>query len=247
MPVRLVVARGSRPTGAVLERLLQGVAGDATVSYGCRLTPGPRVLNAMAGGGNKYHELEILAKHGVLVPRFGLFRDVTGPVKPLPILARRFNHHGGTDIRLCGTPASVRFWAQRRDFWTQVIPNDREYRVWVYRNAHLGTYEKVKVRAGRAGFGRNYRNGYAFQLVSKDAVPRDAVRLGQEAIRALGLDFGAVDIIHGEDGKYYVLEVNSAPGVQGDTRQCIQGLARHIGNWVEKGCPARKERDEKEG
>lgn len=241
MAIRLVVARGSRPTGAVLQGLLEGVKGDATVSYGCRLTAGPRTLNAMAGGGNKYEELVTLHKMGVNCPRFWLSRDIVGNKQcPTLVLGRRFNHHGGTDIRLCATPASVRYWAGRRDFFTQVIPNDREFRVWVYRGAHLGTYEKVKVRAGRPGFGRNYRNGYAFQLVPTDRVSRDAVESAKAAIKALGLDFGAVDIIHGEDKNYYVLEVNSAPGVQGDTRQCIQGLARHIRTWVEKGCPGRK-------
>lgn len=237
--IRLVVARGSRPTGEVLAGLLEGIKADATVSYGCRLTSGPRVLNALAGGGNKYEELQRLRKSDVRVPAHGLL-SVPVAVGTLPVLARAFNHHGGTDIRLCGTPASVRYWSARRDFWTQVIPNDREFRVWVYRSAHLGTYEKVKVRAGRPGFGRNYRNGYAFQLVASDQVPRAAVEIGKAAVKALGLDFGAVDIIHGEDEQYYVLEVNSAPGVQGDTRQCIQGLAKHIRTWVEKGCPERK-------
>jgi len=38
------------------------------------------------------------------------------------------------------------------------------------------------------------------------------------AVDALCLDFGAVDIIYNEhEDKYYVLEVNSAPGLEGTT------------------------------
>jgi D-alanine-D-alanine ligase-like ATP-grasp enzyme len=40
----------------------------------------------------------------------------------------------------------------------------------------------------------------------------------QKAVNALGLDFGAVDIIYnGHEDKYYVLEVNTAPGMEGET------------------------------
>jgi glutathione synthase/RimK-type ligase-like ATP-grasp enzyme len=57
----------------------------------------------------------------------------------------------------------------------------------------------------------------------------------------LGLDFGAVDVLLGRDGKFYVLECNTAPGVEGEGRQVIQALARKIANWVKKGYPTRKE------
>ena len=41
--------------------------------------------------------------------------------------------------------------------------------------------------------------------------------MGIDAVSALGLDFGAVDIIEDADGKLYVLEVNTAPGLEGQT------------------------------
>ena len=38
------------------------------------------------------------------------------------------------------------------------------------------------------------------------------------AIKVLGLDFGAVDIIYNkQEDKWYVLEVNTAPGIYGTT------------------------------
>jgi D-alanine-D-alanine ligase-like ATP-grasp enzyme len=32
-------------------------------------------------------------------------------------------------------------------------------------------------------------------------------------VYALGLDFGAVDILRDDEGKWYVLEINTAPGI----------------------------------
>ncbi|MNV71557.1 Ribosomal protein S6--L-glutamate ligase [compost metagenome] len=36
-----------------------------------------------------------------------------------------------------------------------------------------------------------------------------------DACEVLGLDFGAVDVALGKDGKVYVFEVNTAPGIEG--------------------------------
>ena len=45
---------------------------------------------------------------------------------------------------------------------------------------------------------------------------RDTIAVN--AVKALGLDFGAVDIIYNEkENQYYVLEVNTAPGLEGTT------------------------------
>jgi len=41
---------------------------------------------------------------------------------------------------------------------------------------------------------------------------------GLASVMALGLDFGAVDIVYNEnDNKAYVLEINTAPGLSGTT------------------------------
>ena len=54
-----------------------------------------------------------------------------------------------------------------------------------------------------------------------DVVRNDTMDLlAISAVDSLGLDFGAVDIIWNEsEDQYYVLEVNTAPGVEGTTLQ----------------------------
>lgn len=63
---------------------------------------------------------------------------------------------------------------------------------------------------------RNYSNGYRFSSnISgiSDETLKVIGEVGVGAIRALNLDFGAVDIIVTKDGEVYTLEVNTAPGI----------------------------------
>lgn len=249
--LRLVIARGSRITGELLTKMLREKSlkinegeryGEATVSYGCRLNTQLPALNANAGGQTKYTELETLRAAGVRVPWTCLGKHWHRAEEHLPVLARRFNHRGGTDIRLVRTLAGLRAWGIKRDFYSEFIPSDREFRVQLYRSAHLGTYEKILTRPAekKRVVGRNNDNGYSFQLCVGEAIPRAAVELAKQALTALQLDFGAVDILHGNDGAYYVLEVNTAPGADAG-RQWLTSLVDHIATWVEKGYPARKD------
>jgi glutathione synthase/RimK-type ligase-like ATP-grasp enzyme len=64
---------------------------------------------------------------------------------------------------------------------------------------------------------RNHANGFNF--VRGDCNPPDAVTdVACKALGASGLDFGAVDVIWNErQQRAYVLEINSAPGLEGTT------------------------------
>lgn len=98
-----------------------------------------------------------------------------------------------------------------------------EYRVHVFNSQVLDFVKKKKMTTERLSergieFNadiRNHNNGWVFARVDielPDYVGREAVK----AIEALGLDFGAVDII--SNGDYAsVLEVNTAPGLEGTT------------------------------
>lgn len=69
---------------------------------------------------------------------------------------------------------------------------------------------------------RNHSNGfvYAREGVEKWYRSSGLVEAATRTIKTLGLDFGAVDIIWNEkQDKFYVLEVNTAPGLEGHTVQ----------------------------
>src|SRR5690606_32924060 len=64
---------------------------------------------------------------------------------------------------------------------------------------------------------RNHRNGFIFQR-NEITIPADVEVQATKAFEASGLDFGAVDVIWNEhEGRAYVLEINSAPGLEGTT------------------------------
>lgn len=66
---------------------------------------------------------------------------------------------------------------------------------------------------------RNYDNGWIFATNDVDATAATAAKpVAVEAMRILGIDFGALDIvIRKKDGKPMVLEVNTKPGIESDT------------------------------
>lgn len=62
-------------------------------------------------------------------------------------------------------------------------------------------------------------------VVVSDETKAEAVK----AVAALGLDFGAVDIVIDREGKPVILEVNTAPGIQGTT---LTNYKRAIESWL---------------
>lgn len=243
--VRLIVAKTSGPTGRTLEGLLRDLGvpvsqtGKGLVSYGVPLNTSQPCLNANAGVGSKVEQLRKLQKSDVLVPRFWVGEN---PAE-FPVLARKSQHHGGTDIRVVLQPEEVP-WRRAAGFshFVKFLPIVREYRVWVYRRQHLATYSKDMAHPEEYKYngGRNHRNGFAFNLVKSEAVPRGAVEMAVKAVSALDLDFGAVDILQSTDGRFYVLEVNTAPGVEGAARQGLRSLAQKIAKWAQNGYPNRR-------
>lgn len=101
--------------------------------------------------------------------------------------------------------------------YTHYIFKEKEFRVHVVRNKVVDTQRKIKdpdVEEVKSWKVRSHDNGFIF--ARNDISPsadRDAVAIN--ACKALGLDFGAVDIVQDKSGTYFVLEVNTAPGLEG--------------------------------
>ena len=196
----------------------------------------PRVVDATTG---------ILARLGVIVGSLqeylgtpegydravGLFPDFVAakqalaeararrqePAEWLP----RLNHHiGGND--LLHPPARGEYYAKKE----RLI---REYRVHSFCGRSIRTGTKVH----REGYYtphewvRSWDGGWR---IAYDGPEKRGLRdLAHRAVRALDLDFGAVDIGERGDGTLIVLEVNRAPGLEGGT---ITTYARAIQQWT---------------
>ena len=239
--VRVEISDAASETGALLVEMLtrKGVYDDrsnATVCYGVRAYSVKARTHMLNGNcmSNKVKRMVAMADAGVrLVPWFK-GEDIPEDFS-FPALARRMTGHGGTDIVPVFEPKEVP-WRIRSgwDWFSSYIPTKTEYRVWVYRGECLDVYEKVMNRPDSYKYiGRNFRNGFDFEPCVK---PKDAVSQGVQAIHALGLDFGAVDMLRGEDGKIYVLEVNTAPGViKSGAQKTLAKLTDRIVEWDTNG------------
>lgn len=223
----LLLQAGARLDDAAYQMVCWGLGTDRTPA-----------LNGECSTYNKLQQLQVMQRVGLPVPPFAVEPEQS----LLPAFVRQLRHSGGTDIRPCFVMEDAQRFRSPETYFTRFVPSVAEYRIWVYRRRHLGTYRKVLAHPEKlVGFGRNYANGYAFELVRSPDVPRIAVDLAAQAVTALRLDFGAVDILQTVVGEYALLEVNTAPGVEGHERQVIRGLARRIARWQALGYPQRSD------
>lgn len=213
--------RTTRPTGEVLGRALGIPHGthapqdrqDVVIRWGSRdpLQYRPSLFtlnpsNAIGRATDKLASLERMRERGVIVPPFS-----TNPRElRFPVLGRNINHTRGTDIVFA---LQLRDVQGGSDFYTQYVPTAREYRARVVGEECVRVSEKVLTDPDAyCPWIRNYENGYTFRSPS---VRLNAYQeaLAVSAVKAHGLDFGAVDLVVGDDGHTYVLEVNTAPAL----------------------------------
>jgi glutathione synthase/RimK-type ligase-like ATP-grasp enzyme len=105
--------------------------------------------------------------------------------------------------------------------YTKYIPKKEEYRVHVANGAPFYWQRKARkkdVPDDQVNWRvRNHANGFVYQNLDV----REDVRAGALAVRAvkaLGLDFGAVDLVYNQKkDSWFVLEVNTACGLEGSS------------------------------
>ena len=102
--------------------------------------------------------------------------------------------------------------------YVKYFPKSHEYRVHVFNGKVIDAVKKRK-RNGVTDYNKYIRvhgNGWVF--CRNDFVLSEELKtLAINAVKCLGLDFGAVDIVSKSNGEAKVLEVNTAPALQGTT------------------------------
>ena len=94
-----------------------------------------------------------------------------------------------------------------------------EYRVHVFQGEAIDIQQKRKSfsRDTISNGIRNHASGWVYARDNCNP-PSELVTASIEAVKLLGLDFGAVDIGHRiRDNKFFVFEINTAPGLEGST------------------------------
>lgn len=106
--------------------------------------------------------------------------------------------------------------------YTKYVGKKEEYRFHFFRGKLIHVQRKARkkdVPDDKVNWKvRNLDGGFIFALQEIDAFPAEVVEKLASAVDYLGLDFGAVDVIYNARlNKYFPLEVNTAPGLEGTT------------------------------
>lgn len=137
------------------------------------------------------------------------------------IYARTFTRgHGGRGIVVV-RPDDPAVNIPEARLYTRFVKPDYEARVHVGDRLIIDTAQKKRRKMENPPplryWIRNYQNGWVFTRKDVD-LPEVVTEAAISAVAALALDFGAVDVIV-HNGRPYILEVNTAPGLQGTTLQ----------------------------
>jgi hypothetical protein len=149
------------------------------------------------------------------------------PAQPVETwLPRRNNHMGGSDL-LNPNVAEANFWSKKENIV-------EEYRLHMFRGKSIRAGKKVKqaVRDGRPQTSHDWIRSYdAGWIINYEGFSstKEMRKLAAKALKALNLDFGAVDIGKKADGTLIVFEVNRAPGIEGNS---IAAYVKHIQAWL---------------
>lgn len=207
---------------------------------------------------------ELLGATTIVIPRTQVYRDgvqelvqaitnfnaavrqaapVAPPAQPVgDWLPRLSNHVGGAD--LLRPPADPDYYVKKEEFVN-------EYRIHSFLGRSLRGGKKVvrddfdvpggiiQGRPKAHPWVRSWDGGWRIKY-DGETVKQKHRDIAHAAVRALGLDFGAVDIGEKADGTLVVLEVNRAPGIEGGTVEKYRdAINRWIsGEWTAANAPA---------
>lgn len=118
----------------------------------------------------------------------------------------------------------------RVQFFTKYFKAKDEYRVHVFDNNVIDIQQKRKRSdAEEVNFMvRNHDNGFVFCRENVE-LPAGCAEIAVNAVNALGLDFGAVDLrYNAKQKRCAVLEVNTAPGLEGTTLEIYVNAVREL-------------------
>ena len=128
-------------------------------------------------------------------------------------------HHlrgsSGSGIQVLNNPQYIPY----APLYTKAVNIRGEYRVHIL-DGKMIDYTKKRRRNDTEvnTLIRNHGNGWVFCRRNLNIINENET-IAKKAIKESGLSFGAVDIVRGQEGRSYILEINTAPGMEGTTIQ----------------------------
>lgn len=195
--------------------------------YGKASRRGVSILNPIDNvkiASNKLTALEALDDAGIAVPHFTTDKRTARfwLEEGETVLERhKLKDNSGRGIRIVNLDDElVENTLTNAPLYVKFIPKSKEFRVHVFQGRVIDYAEKKKRRRENRGDEFNKyicSNEMGWVFCRNNISHIDSVKdLAIEATSVLGLDFAAVDVIF-SNGKPYILETNTAPGIMGTT------------------------------
>lgn len=143
------------------------------------------------------------------------------------VVRHKLKGHSGDGIEIVEPGHEV----PEAPLYTKYIFKEKEFRIHVVGGKVIDTQRKIKdpdkeVVTWKV---RSHANGFIFARNGIEA-SEERDKLAIAAMKAIMLDFGAVDIIQDKQGVYYVLEINTAPGLEGLTIELYSQAFKELVN-----------------
>ena len=208
----------------------RGGMGKAIINWGAGTLPDQvmacqRILNkpeAIRKASNKLKSFELFQEAGVTIPQFFTSKEQASEYLEQnagsSVVCRTvLNGHSGAGIVISSSQDDL----VAAPLYTAYVKKQEEYRYHVFMGQVVDIQRKARKRDVPDDAVnwqvRNLDGGFIFAregVVESPVSSEEAIK----AVAALGLDFGAVDLIYNaREDKYLVLEVNTAPGLSGTT------------------------------
>lgn len=171
------------------------------------------------------------------VPRFWTTPE-TIPNEAFPIVCRRvLSGHSGAGIIIADTRGAL----VPCNLFVQYVKKKHEYRVHVGMVGDEPTLIAVQRKARRNDCDdpdwkvRNLAGGFIYKRNNINP-PQRVLDVAMDCIASSGLDFGAVDVLWNQtQERAYVLEINTAPGLEGSTVGDYAGFFQRLAQREEPG------------
>ena len=173
---------------------------------------------------------EMLGAEGMPTPQLATLEDYGKKI----ILWRTQNHAAGTDIVVQEIGEEIPTFIDGRIHYPVVyVPNDGEYRIWVWKGEVILAQRKWKTIAPCHEWIRSH---WAWEGFTPQDLASPLYTNATNTVKLCGLDFGAVDVLRAtnvsREKRYVVLEVNTAPVLREE--DSLPLFVERIKGWMEE-------------
>ncbi len=184
---------------------------------------------------DKYYTSFLLSDAGILTPRTLVTEDLDTAIQACRemgdvVIKPLFGSEGKGMVRASDEETAyrvLRAWELNRYIYyiQEYLPHFRQdIRAFV-----IGDEVVAAMRRRGTGWKTNYSQGAEAEAVELSS---EMKMLALKAARLINLDYAGVDIIPAENGKTYIVEVNSIPGWRGLQKATGQRIAERIVNYL---------------